>query len=99
MHPSLHFQGTVLGNVLYRLVSFIFLKRDMGSLLLLRGDFRKPAFQGDSLKNVIIGNNNSRDKDLMGSILIYSAMSCVIEVLVLDLCIQSPHCSPDVLYT
>lgn len=45
------------------------------------------------LKNVIIGNNNSRDKDLMGSLLIYSARSQVIEVLVLDLCIQSPHCS------
>lgn len=65
----------------------------MGSLLLLGGDFRKHSFQGGSLKNVIIGNNNSRDKALMGLLAIYSAHCQVIEVLVLDLYIQSPHCS------
>lgn len=65
----------------------------MGSLLLLGSDFREHDFQGGSLKNVIIGNNNSRDKDLMGLLPIYSVHHQVIEVLVLDLCIQSPHCS------
>lgn len=50
-------------------------------------------FKVIALKNVIIGNNNSRDKDLMGLLPIYSAPSQGIEVLVLDLCIQSPHCS------
>lgn len=66
----------------------------MGSLLLLGGNFRKHDFQGGSFKNVITGNNNSRDKDLMGLLPIYSAHGQVIEVLVLDPWIQSPHCSP-----
>lgn len=65
----------------------------MGSLLLLGGNLRKHDFQGGGFKNVIIGNNNSRDKDLMGLLPIYSVHCQVIEVLVLDQCIQSPHCS------
>lgn len=65
----------------------------MGNLLLLGGNFRKQDFQGGRFKNVIIGNNNSRDKDLMGLLPIYSAHCQVTEVLVLDLCVQSPHCS------
>lgn len=65
----------------------------MGSLCYLEVTLGNMLFKVIVLKNVIIGNNNSRDKDLMGLLPIYSARSQVIEVLVLDLCIQSPHCS------
>lgn len=64
----------------------------MRSLLLLGDNFRKHGFQGGRFKNVIIGNNNSRDKDLMGLLPIYSAHCQVTEVLASDPCVQSPHC-------
>lgn len=57
----------------------------MGGLLLLEVDFRKCNFQDGTLKNVSIWNNNSRDKDLMELLPIYSAHHQVIEVLVLGL--------------
>lgn len=93
MPPGLHFQALCWVMCLHAGLIFLCVTGDGSSLLLLGGDFRKQDFQDGSFKNVITGNNNSRDKDLMGLLPIYSAHDQVIEVLVLDPCIQSPHCS------